>query len=96
MLDEDEFRVIGDLYNQSLDAVQKWREDNGNTSQPPMAEIFQPLREKYQYITGTVDENHVAIMHHRISMYGPECKSCGRPLRTTQASMCAECGKSQE
>jgi hypothetical protein len=97
MLDEDEFAVIGDLYSQALGQVQKFREQQDTTlSETPVDFIFAPVKEKYKELTGVNEDNHVAIMHHRMSMYGPECKYCGKPLRTAKASVCAGCGRDQE
>lgn len=46
----------------------------------------------YKQYTGMSATNHAAIYHHRISLYGPPCPNCGKPLRTSRASFCAECG----
>ena len=46
----------------------------------------------YEELTGLRETNLNAIWHHRVSLYGPPCKSCGKPLRTPKASFCAACG----
>jgi hypothetical protein len=57
-----------------------------------VSERFQPALDLYEKLTGFKDTNINAVMHHRISLYGPPCENCGKPLRTPQASFCAACG----
>ncbi len=46
----------------------------------------------YERLTGYRETNPSAIYHHQVSLYGPPCKACGKPLRTPEASFCAACG----
>ena len=50
----------------------------------------------YQKLTGHEETNFTAIWHHRISLYGPPCSHCGKPLRTAKAKWCAACGWNNE
>ena len=45
----------------------------------------------YESITGYRETNPNAILHHRLSLYGPPCHVCGKPLRTPAARYCASC-----
>ena len=47
---------------------------------------------RYYKVTGFLETNIAAIHHHVISQYGPPCGTCGKPLRTPRAKMCAACG----
>jgi hypothetical protein len=40
----------------------------------------QPALDMYNEITGETETNPNALYHHRISLHGPACQSCGRPL----------------
>jgi len=79
MLDDDEHRRV--------------------TSQPTnergknMQERFAAILAEYQRITGFRETNPNAVWHHRLSIYGPPCRVCGKPLRTPQAKVCGSCMK---
>ncbi len=47
---------------------------------------------KYFEITGFRETNFKTLWHHRLSLYGPECRVCGKLLRTPRAQWCAACG----
>lgn len=81
MLDEEEYTVAWKLYTDAFQAKGKTR-----------YERFKPLLDYYKEVTGFEESEPNAIMHHRISQYGPPCGNCGKPYRTPQASLCAACG----
>jgi hypothetical protein len=92
MLDEEEYAEVARLYNQAIKATKEFR----RTWAIPLEnagihERFAPVRIQYELITGMKELNENAIMHHRISLYGPPCKHCHKPLRTPQAKLCAAC-----
>ena len=47
--------------------------------------------QEYVHITGFPETNPIALEHHRVSLYGPPCHTCGKPLRTPQARLCGAC-----
>jgi hypothetical protein len=57
---------------------------------------YQPLLEMYRLLTGFVETNPNAVLHHEVEQYGPPCPQCCKPLRTPQARFCAACGFGQE
>jgi hypothetical protein len=79
MLDEEEFAFV----NQP-------RQD---ATTGPIKDRLALVCARYEQITGMPETNHIAIHHHRISLYGPPCKVCGKPLRTPEAAFCAACGQ---
>ena len=81
MLDEQEFHQVMRLLD-----------DGQSCLSSGWAAIFGPALKEYERITGFVETNPNALHHHRISLYGPECRGCGRPLRTPKATRCASCG----
>ena len=94
MLDEKEFAVVATLASDCISSAKHFREKHGTTlAESPIQEIFRPVREAYKQMTGMDEANHNAVMHHRLSLYGPACQYCGKPLRTPRASFCAACGK---
>lgn len=78
MLDDEEFRS----------AISK--RILGNAKSSPR-EQFGPVLEEYFRITGHRETNPNAVYHHKLSMYGPPCSKCGKPLRTPRAKLCGSC-----
>lgn len=56
--------------------------------------LYRPLQQAYEAQTGLKFEGNdpKAIMHYRISFYGPPCPYCGVLLRNMKAKQCFECG----
>lgn len=79
MLDEDEYRQVM--------ALLPFSEDGKST-----LTTFVPMLNEFWELTGLREANPNTIFHHRLSLYGPPCKFCGKPLRTPQATDCGTCG----
>jgi hypothetical protein len=90
MLDEEEFGRVARLYGEPF----KKRRESGASDKPPasLKVAFAPVCVEYERLTGFPETNANAVMHHRLSLYGPPCATCGKPLRTPQARHCAACG----
>ena len=92
MLDEEEFASVQELWRRAFkDRAALVAEFDIDPSEK-LNGLFRPMREEYERITGWKDMPQAAIMHHRISIYGPPCAACGKPLRTPRARWCAACG----
>ena len=72
MLDDHEFQRVSSLLNKGTE---------GNVRE----RMFGPLLHEYELIAGFRETNPNAIYHHVLSMYGPPCAKCGKPLRTPRA-----------
>lgn len=81
MLDEQEYRIAYELYGEGIRAREGTRQER-----------FKPLLDYYFQVTGEVETEPNAVMHHQIALYGPPCENCGKPYRTPKASFCAACG----
>ena len=93
MLDEEEYDRVWRACGHCIEGIKEARKAFG----PPLEKVgidarFKPVRDLYEELTGWHGMHHNAIMHHRLSLYGPSCTSCGKPLRTPRASFCAACG----
>lgn len=89
MLDEDE-------YSKVMAAKERvWKEQekyiSGELTNFKQA-LDGAILNAYNGITGFNESNINAVFHHRISLYGPPCGNCGKPLRTPLAKFCAACG----
>jgi hypothetical protein len=67
MLDDDEFNRVSSLFNTG---------NQGNSKE----RMFGPALLEYERITGIRETNPNAIYHHVLSLYGPPCVKCGKPL----------------
>ena len=52
---------------------------------------FGPVLQEYERLTGFHETNIDALYHHVLSLYGPPCTFCGKPLRTPKARLCGAC-----
>jgi hypothetical protein len=79
MLDDEEFKQVMSVRGTGA----------GNLGEPE----FSPVLREYERITGFHETNINALYHHVISLYGPPCSNCGKPLRSPRARFCAACGE---
>lgn len=92
MLDEQEFAEIAPLHTLGLQSVKDYRASTGVAlADVPLAEHFHAMLVRYEAITGFRETNPNAVWHHRLSLYGPPCRRCGRPLRNPRAKLCGAC-----
>jgi Zn finger protein HypA/HybF involved in hydrogenase expression len=84
MLDEEEYSQATRLYRTGM--------NNHTVPLNNPKERFKELLDFYYNITGISNTIPNAIMHHRITTYGPPCEKCSKPYRTPQATFCAACG----
>jgi hypothetical protein len=78
MLDDQEFhRVASLLYK--------------GTGESQRDKMFSASVDEYERITGLRAANPNMIFHHKLSMYGPPCWKCKKPLRTPRAKLCGSC-----
>jgi hypothetical protein len=96
-LDDNEFEQITTLLSAADQELPEYREAfNIPDGDVTVDELLRPVFDVYEKMTGVRTSNTSEIMHHRLSLYGPPCSSCGKLLRTPQAAKCLMCGKAKE
>jgi hypothetical protein len=91
MLDEAEFKIVDSLYSAAMKATEEFRQQHHLPSDRlSIDDRFRPCRDAYERLTGYHDMHENAIMHHRLSLYGPPCPNCGKPFRTPRSTRCVE------
>jgi hypothetical protein len=93
MLDENEWSRMEPLLTKNLVDKKLYRQ----THQASITESINAVSSiealnMYLEIAGTPAANINDIWHHRLSLFGAPCQTCGHPLRTPQANFCANCG----
>ncbi|SEF46166.1 hypothetical protein SAMN05421819_0091 [Bryocella elongata] len=92
MLDEEEYAEIASLHRVGMNSVKQLRRDRDiPLDAVPITERFSAMLQRYEDITGFRETNPNAVLHHRLSLYGPPCHHCGKPLRTPKAKLCGSC-----
>jgi len=102
MLDDEEFELCNQAKEKGREFVEK-EINNRNTVKyewlgeiPKSYERFRYFIDMYRVITGFLETNPNAIFHHTINSFGPDCPSCGKPLRTLKSKYCVYCGLGKE
>lgn len=93
MLEEHEWEKVSPLLSGAIQKVKEYRETHGASLAQARDESFgKEALAMYKALTGFEETNPDALWHHRLSLLGPPCSSCGKPLRTSVAKRCVECG----
>ncbi|MCW0400024.1 hypothetical protein NB688_003555 [Xanthomonas sacchari] len=95
MFDDEEWEAMGPALSESIDDIKELRREAGISLREALAKPHgQRALKLHQELTGQTEPNLNVIWHHRLSIYGPPCRACGKPLRTPRAKLCAACGRS--
>jgi hypothetical protein len=93
MLDEGEWAEVEELLHAGRRSIKDYRQRYDlPLAEVATAEWSAPALNAYERVTGHRETDPEALRHHRLSLYGPPCENCGKPLRTPKAKMCAACG----
>ncbi len=92
MLEEHEWDKIAPLLSNAVVRIKRYREEHGVSLAEAQQGWAQDALAAYFEMTGFRETNANALWHHRASLFGPPCATCGKPLRTPMAKHCAECG----
>lgn len=90
MLDEQEWEQVWPLL--SVEGIKSYKTQHGVSLAEAQYRVASEALAAYKAMTGLEITNPNALWHHRISLFGPPCANCGKPLRTPMATRCVECG----
>lgn len=97
MLTEEEWARVSPHLSNGIAQIKRYREEHQCSLAEATAKGFgREASAVYEEITGFRETNANALFHHRLSLYGPPCRVCGKPLRTPQATYCPMCGTERE
>lgn len=96
MLTEAEWEIVSPELANAVGQIKAYREQIHCSLSEARANGFgKKALALYAKMTGFSETNPDALFHHRLSIYGPPCGTCHKPLRTPEASICAACGSSR-
>jgi hypothetical protein len=88
MLNEAEYAEILGLYGDAMKSTKEFRERwNLPLENISIHQRFQPVRERYEHLTGMKDCHQNAILHHRLSLNAKSAKNLCVRLRPSFAEV---------
>ncbi|MRD48918.1 hypothetical protein GHT07_16645 [Caenimonas koreensis DSM 17982] len=97
MLTDEEWERVAPHLSDGIAQIKKYREEHQCSLAEAKKKGFgRRALEVYEEITGVHETNADALFHHRLSIYGPPCHACAKPLRTPMARSCAACGAARK
>lgn len=93
MLEEHEWELVSPHLANAIEQIKHYRETHHvSLAEARSAGYGQEALRVYFELTGFHERNPDALWHHQLSRFGAPCTYCGKPLRTPNAKLCAECG----
>jgi hypothetical protein len=92
LTDQEWEEEVGPHLVNVVSQIKRYRDEHGcSLAEAHQKGFGQQALANYERLTGFKETNPNALFHHRISVYGPPCTHCGKPLRTPDARVCAMC-----
>ena len=92
LLDEAEWAEIAPLISKGIEWIKAYREREGVSLVDAKRAFPDRAGRRYAEMTGECLWSADEIYSVRMADYGAPCPECGKPLRTTRARICLECG----
>ncbi len=95
MLEEFELYRYRRVHRECIESIKNYRSEHRvSLEDTPRDELTKPAYELYEKLTGyrPKPNSFDHMWYHSVENFGPECKSCGKNLRTPRAKLCVECG----
>jgi hypothetical protein len=91
MLTDEEWPLVAPHLSNMAARVMRYVKEHGCSLAEAQRAVGSEALAMYEKLTGFEESNVNALYHHRLSMYGPPCHVCGKPLRAPLARYCAMC-----
>lgn len=91
MLTEEEWTRISPCLTEAMTLAKRRGRQPDESLAAARSAATSDVLDVFEVIAGFRATNIDAIYHHRLSLYGPPCGKCSKPLRTPQARFCAMC-----
>lgn len=92
MLDETEWAQLAPWLNNVPEQIKAYRQRHGVSLAEAQRKGLAPALAEYFRLTGFPETNGNVLFHHRLALFGPPCRRCGKLLRSPRAKHCAACG----
>lgn len=92
MLTDAEYEPIAQAMTNRMQRVKAYRKANKCSLEEAWANSCPEAMKLFEQLTGYRLEHPDMLYAVRLSAYGHSCSECGKPFRTPQAKLCAECG----
>lgn len=92
LLSDDEYRPIAQALANRIEGIKAHMQKHGVSLEEARRHSCDDALDHYERLTGIRLSHPDELYCVQLSTYGRICPECGKPFRTPQAKLCAECG----
>lgn len=92
MLTDEEYEPLANVLTDRVREIQAYRQKHQCSLAEAQTKVSSEAMDLYERVAGCRLDHPEMLYAVRLSDYGRPCPKCGKPFRTPQAKLCAECG----